>query len=229
MNILSPGTTNAKLRKESEDVVSGIAYMAPADSADGRRNLCPWAGNCAVVCISETGRMIMPNARKARVRKALLFLNDRAEWYRQIEADIDSLIRKANRENIATVAVRTDGTTDTGAGIKLARLYPMVQFYDYTKSMKRAERFARGELPDNYHLTFSRSETTSDYDVRRLVKMGVNVAVVFTTVPETYLQLPVFVGDKSDWRFKDPVGHVIGLTAKGPAKHDRSGFVVRAA
>ena len=102
-----------------------------------------------------------------------------------------------------------------------------VQFYDYTKSVKRARQHASGQMPSNYHLTFSRSENTPDDLVIELVQSGQNVAVVFDEVPDTWLGLPVINGDEHDLRFIDPVGVIVGLVAKGQAKKDTAGFVVR--
>ena len=45
-------------------------------------------------------------------------------------------------------------------------------------------------------------------------------------VPSTFYNLPVYNGDTSDLRFKDPKGVVVALLAKGDAKYDTSGFVV---
>jgi hypothetical protein len=53
-----------------------------------------------------------------------------------------------------------------------------------------------------------------------------NVAVVFDTLPTTYLGRPVVNGDDTDLRFLDPQGVVVGLKAKGRAKKDTSGFTV---
>jgi hypothetical protein len=39
--------------------------------------------------------------------------------------------------------------------------------------------------------------------------------------------LPVVSGDDTDIRVNDPKNVIIGLKAKGPAKKDISGFVVR--
>jgi hypothetical protein len=56
--------------------------------------------------------------------------------------------------------------------------------------------------------------------------------VVFNTkkghpLPESYMGYPVYSGDETDVRFKDPKGgFIIGLIAKGDAKKDESGFVV---
>jgi hypothetical protein len=74
-------------------------------------------------------------------------------------------------------------------------------------------------------LTFSRKES-NDRDVSAAIRNGLNVAVVFDKLPETYLGLPVVSGDDTDIRINDPRGVVVGLKAKGPAKKDKSGFVV---
>ena len=101
------------------------------------------------------------------------------------------------------------------------------RFYDYTKSLKRFTRFLNGELPENYHLTYSRSEETTDALVIALCKSGGNVAVVFRErLPETWLGFEVLNGDENDLRFKDKKGCIVGLIEKGLAKKDETGFVV---
>ena len=72
-----------------------------------------------------------------------------------------------------------------------------LQFVDYTKSPKRALEHARGQLPANYHLTFSRSET-NESDCLRVLEAGGNVAVVFAgAFPASYLGFPVIDGDRA--------------------------------
>ena len=108
--------------------------------------------------------------------------------------------------------------------INLFQAFPRIQFYDYTKSKKRA---LSETLPQNYHLTFSRSEVTSNDDLWSVIKSRTSCAVVFKSfVPETFEGLPVIDGDQTDLRFLDPKGFVIGLSAKGQAKKDTTGFVV---
>ena len=54
-----------------------------------------------------------------------------------------------------------------------------------------------------------------------------NVAVVFRdAMPESWLGVPVIDGTTHDLRFLDPKPCIVGLTAKGSAKKDTSGFVV---
>jgi hypothetical protein len=100
------------------------------------------------------------------------------------------------------------------------REFKNVQFYDYTKIP------GREKLPKNYHLTFSRSEVNENDCLNELQK-GRNVAVVFDVLPTTWNGYPVICGDNDDLRFLDPKNVVVGLTAKGKAKKDDSGFVVK--
>ncbi len=85
-----------------------------------------------------------------------------------------------------------------------------VQFYDYTKNPVRFEV----ELPANYHLTFSRSET-NHAEAMKLLERGFNVAWVFHgNLPETYLGYKVINGDETDLRVLDPKGVIVGLKYK---------------
>jgi hypothetical protein len=136
-----------------------------------------------------------------------------------------------------TLAVRLNGTSDLPwenlggeLGLTLMERHPDLTFYDYTKNPKRMYRYLAGVMPENYKLTFSRSESNEDL-ADKFVRRGGNVAVVFTTpkgntLPETYLGRPVIDGDEHDLRFLDPRGVVVGLRAKGKAKTSRSDFVV---
>ena len=89
-------------------------------------------------------------------------------------------------------------------------------------------RYLAGELPQNYHLTFSRSEDTPDEFVHTICNTHRgNVAVVFNgDLPEKWQGLRVIDGDISDLRFRDPRGVIVGLRSKGRGKKDNTGFVV---
>ena len=68
-------------------------------------------------------------------------------------------------------------------------------------------------------------------DAIKALEQGYNVAVVMRVKrkaikPETWSEFPVIDGDESDLRFMDARGgHIVGLTAKGKARYDKSGFV----
>ena len=127
--------------------------------------------------------------------------------------------------------MRINGTSDLPElASVVAQHWPDVQFYDYTK-VPRPELRRRA----NYHITFSRSE--SNWRLCELaLTNGVNVAVVFDVkrskpLPDRYEGYRVIDGDVSDLRFLDrrtsAHGVIIGLRAKGKARRDKSGFVVK--
>jgi hypothetical protein len=146
-------------------------------------------------------------------------LSEEIEWHKA----------KADRQGM-TLTVRVNGTSDLPALARsLARRHPDVQFYDYTKIT--GALLAAGDIP-NLHYTFSHSERNPG-DVRAALALGVNVAVPFAVkkgdaLPAFYSGIPVIDGDVDDLRFLDDVrGAIVGLRAKGSAKNDTTGFVVR--
>jgi hypothetical protein len=65
---------------------------------------------------------------------------------------------------------------------------------------------------------------------RNFLDQGGTVAVVFwPEVPQSHWGKPVIDGDTHDARFLDQPGTIVGLKAKGKAKHDQTGFTVRTA
>jgi hypothetical protein len=221
---------NAKTSKgEKLGFLTAILYLSPADLS-GLINVCPKASaGCKAVCLNTAGRGAFDQVQAGRLRKTKLYVENREEFYAGIANDIRKAIRKAERENL-TLAVRLNGTSDLPSlGRRFALMFPDVQFYDYTKLPRPETR----TLP-NYHLTFSRSET-NEVDALNALKNGVNVAIVFDTkrngtLPKTYKGFKVINGDEHDLRFLDKrgrkYGFVVGLTAKGKARKDTSGFVV---
>jgi len=148
-----------------------------------------------------------------------------------LETEIHAHVKKAKRKGL-TPALRLDGTSDTALGEFWSKAFPEVQFYDYTKSRSKALRWAQGDMPATYHVTFSLAETkASRMDADAVAAAGGNVAVVFRTrdpaeFPKKFIGLPVINGDETDIRFGDPRGCVVGLTAKGSlAPKDTTGFV----
>lgn len=226
MKYLSVGT-NAKTAKSDKggEYLTAILYLSPATLSG--RNLCPWASKgCAAACLNTAGRGAFGNVQQARMKKTLAFINDRAQFIADLRADIAEHVRKCAKLGVKP-AVRLNGTSDIlweKIAPELFSAFPQVQFYDYTA----APVAFRAKRPTNYHLTKSRKEYTTDAEIISAVNAGMNVSVVFDRIPDTYLGIPVVNGDQTDLRFLDPVGVIVGLTAKGKAKRDASGFVVQA-
>lgn len=221
---------DAKTVKDSKfGWLTGILYLAPSDES-GVIDVCPNAGACRSVCLFSSGRGRFDATWNGRVRKTLLFVNWREEFYRQLRHDIETLIREARARGMRPV-VRCNGTSDRpDIALTMANEFPEVQFYDYTKLPRPWLR-----VRPNYHLTQSFDpQTVPVSECVDALTHGVNVAVVFDVrkgepLPATWQGFPVYDGDASDLRFTDPRGVVVGVRAKGEAKHDASGFVQIAA
>tara|TARA_Y100001938_G_scaffold42589_1_gene58651 strand:+ start:236 stop:916 length:681 start_codon:yes stop_codon:yes gene_type:complete len=190
-------------------------------------NVCPNASTgCAAACLNTAGRGIMRNVQEARIRKTQFFFDDREGFLQQLFKEIKSSIKSATRKQLNS-CFRLNLTSDIAWERYIIPAFKDHQFYDYTKSKTRMRRFLQGKLPENYHLTFSRSEDTKDSEVKEFCSAGGNVAVVFRGhLPSEWKGIKVIDGDVSDLRFQDEQGVIVGLVAKGLGKKDETGFVV---
>ena len=222
MKLLSNGKTNAKIAKNP--INSYIMHLSPHKENSHGKNVCGHASNgCASACLNTAGRGAFSNVRNARIKKTDYLFDDMNSFL----ATLSSELRKANNK---PSAVRLNGTSDLDfisllqvkLGVDVLAEMPNLKFYDYTKNLKRALKY----LGTDYHLTFSRSES-NDAECLEYLRAGGQVAVVFDKLPETWHGFNVIDGDDDDLRYLDMGGVVIGLKAKGKAKKDTSGFVVR--
>jgi hypothetical protein len=227
-NLLSKGDTNVKTAKNA--IKTYILYMAPADTVAGF-NLCPFASKgCKKSCLYSAGRGKFTNVQESRINKSKYWIFDRVAFNKQLLNELVNINTKAIIGNYK-VAIRLNGTSDIDHiglilrycnfdVLTLSNLY----FYDYTKSIKQIEKY----LGTSYKLTFSRSES-NDEQVKNVLQMGGNVAVVFNlsnnaTLPLKYQGYNIINGDDTDLRYFDPNNVIVGLKAKGMAKYDLSGF-----
>jgi hypothetical protein len=162
--------------------------------------------------------------QRARIRKAKYFFEARMDFMLDLYTDIKKAVKQAEKKGLIPV-FRLNGTSDLSwekydmlPGQNVFECFPTVQFYDYTKVLGRKVAGIH-----NYHLTFSRAENNG-LDVERAIKAGMNVAAVYDVIPDY-----IYSADDSDLRFLDPKVGVVGLKAKGRAKKDYSGFVIRIA
>jgi hypothetical protein len=142
--------------------------------------------------------------------------------------DILKAVNYARRKGLVPV-FRLNGTSDLAwekyevpnHGKNIFDAFSTLQFYDYTKVLGRKVQGIK-----NYHLTFSAAENNG-HDVAMALQSGMNVAMVFDRLPDTYMNREVIDADDTDLRFLDPKGVICGLKAKGKAKKDTTGFVRR--
>jgi len=239
--------TSSKIAKENgEKFWNMVIYLPPADSG-GLGDLCVGrTPGCTKSCLGiGSGRMRFDKktletrdfdwdqspVQQAQIKRLTLFRTDRPAFRARMVYELVRHVRKANRDGILAAA-RLNGTSDIvweRVFPEVFKMFPEVQFYDYTKLALRTRRFA----PVNYHLTFSYADGQENHDkAEEWLAAGRNVAVVFDTrkdekLPDFFKGRPVIDADKHDRRFEDAPGTIPGLRAKGAAIGDTSGFVVQ--
>ena len=224
-------TANPKIQKGTKmGYLSFILHLAPADLSG--KETCPKrTAGCTAACLNTAGRGGMFKRgentnmiQKARIRKTNYFFNDRRAFMMDLVEDISKAIKFAERKGLTPV-FRLNGTSDLSwekyecydvGAANIFEAFPNVQFYDYTKVLGRKV----SHLP-NYHLTFSKADG-NDSDVAEALLQGMSVVAVYDEIPEG-----VPSADETDLRFLDPKGIMLGLKAKGRAKKDYTGFVIR--
>lgn len=222
---------NAKITKgEAFGYITKGIHLAPANLSG--YEVCQWRSKgCTMACLNTAGRGQMNSVQDSRIAKTKLFFEQRFDFLAKLSKEITSSIKSATKKGMQAV-FRPNLTSDIAwediineDGVNLFEKHSSTQFYDYTKSFKRMQRFLNGELPSNYHLTFSCSEHNEKI-AQLVLQMGGNVAVVFRNqLPDTWHGYEVINGDESDLRFLDKKGAVVGLIEKGLAKKDLTGFV----
>ncbi len=230
MSLLNQG--NAKTRK-GEKVGWKTFGIHLAPSTLSGFNVCKDASaGCAAACLNTAGRGNMTMVQERRAAKTRFFFTDKQGFLAQLVDEITVAVRRSLKNSL-NPCVRLNLTSDLPwEKIKfnkksILEFFPNVQFYDYTASLERMTAFLAGEMPANYHLTFSRKENTPDSVVKSILQSGGNVAVVFRKkIPKTFFGAEVVNGDETDLRFQDGKGKVIGLKDKGRAKQDATGFVL---
>jgi hypothetical protein len=232
-------TNNAKtIKGEKLGYMTYILYMSSYTQNMKGINVCSHASQgCAASCLVGSGFGGMyTSVQQGRIDKTNYFLSDRTAFLYQLKKEIEKALKK--HEGQAIVTIRLNGTSDLPyekykvfEGKNIFEIFPSVQFYDYTKNYTRFDKV----LPSNYDLTFSRSETNHDKAIE-LLKRGINVAMVFDKLPNTFEGFEVINADKDDLRFLDKKGVICGLkykkmTGKGANNSEafESGFALRTA
>ena len=231
-NLLSRET--AKLRKGWRKAL-GLS-LAPAKTS-GYEICASRTPECTKFCLFETGLGAHYLHKKtdpcnpvwiSRIIKTLWFFEDRQSFleklYREIANHRDAAIRlnvfsdwQWERQQVTvTPELAERYGTKSGTFNNIMEVFPDTQFYDYTKHYKRMFR----PRPDNYHLTFSMSESNVS-QAMNVVGAGMNVAVIVARKARAFNGYPMIDGDEHDLRFLDPEGVFVGLSPKGQLRKER--------
>jgi len=202
--------------------------LAPASTSGF--NVCSASGDCEKFCVSFTGKGGIPTVQKARIRKTLLFMNERDLFFELLENDICKLTELAYQQKKQLV-IRLNTFSDLAFELikpELFKTFHDVIFIDYTKRKDRILRYIRNLFPPNYYLAYSNNEKSEDFSMFAL-QNGVNVSFVVRRPKQMPLRIerfPVIDADYSDSWIIDNKGTIGILKAKGKLISSDSPFVL---
>ena len=237
-NLLGKGDSNTKLRKNGRHFETFGLSLAPHTM--GGYQVCAFAGECKGPCLVHTGNgHTFKGVNAGRVNRKRLYFEERDWFLSRLNQEIENKVKTAGKRR-KRVAIRLNVFSDVSWEKIAPKLFENgAQFYDYSKNPKRW-----GNVLPNYWITFSRDER-NEHHATRILDSGGNAAVVFynegrgyvgnrskfQTLPDTWNGFPVIDGDRTDLRFEDPRGVVVGLRLKAATTANRqqaidSGFAV---
>lgn len=162
-------TTSAKTKKDHIQYFTKILYLQPA--LESGINLCPHHGDCAKICLSESGHMAMEtfrtqkNGKKtARWKRTHYMLGDKKGFDAALRHEIRKHYLYCVKKQLVPV-IRLNGTSDISWHDTIV-FNPSITFYDYTKDLARYRSWFKrdGRVPFiNYHITFSCDEKTTPH------------------------------------------------------------------
>lgn len=224
------GTASAKtIKGEKIGYLTAIIYLKPDTIICSMAEL----AGCMIGCLQSAGRGAFNSVQLARISKTEYFKHNQLAFMLSLCADIWTMQRRADKLGFKLL-VRPNGTSDilyenidVIDGKNIFQLFPMVQFYDYTK---HPARNLIGKTENNYDLTYSYSGLTPIKITHKglLNPNNSRVAVVFMKQSDILLHFngwSVIDGDNTDVRHIEPKAVVVALYAKGQAKKDSTGFV----
>lgn len=222
-------TKNAKTVKTER--VTGyrvrVLHLAPAKLSG--KEVCPGRSpGCTAGCLNTAGMGAFDTSQRARIARTRYYFADKPAFMIQLAGEISRARRRARRDGVK-LAIRLNGTSDLDwEGI--IRMFPDVQFYDYTKVWERMDAWMSYTRPPNEYLVWSLSEREdSTQRAMDVLRCGHSVAAVADArvLPSWMSGETLVDGDEHDLRFLDRGPCVVLLRPKGRAKRDKRGFVLR--
>ena len=190
-------TTNSKIDKSLKvypEYEASILQLLP------NKHLCVNYKLCIKTCLAFKGlAKVYPSVIKSRKAKSEYFVNDTDTFIKQLIREIKNQEKRALKKNKKPV-VRLNGFTDIDYNkYGIFKLFPNVQFYDYSADY---ERVLNNNNP-NLHYTFSYKGNNLKECIE-LLKNDVSIAVI--DIPENQFfndyDVEHIDGDKHDFRFK---------------------------
>ena len=199
--------------------VASLSMMPTATLCPGSK-----AAGCFDDCLKSAGRGRMSNVAAGRQARTDYWESDRPAFLDQLRNELRAFAKTCKRQGVKPVARLNTISDIAWEEYGIPQEFPEIEFYDYTK---RAARL--GNTPANYRLMFSYSGREQyARQVAVAEKTNAPIAVVFNgPMPEYFNGRPVINGDESDLVNVNAGRVIIGLAAKGKAKSNDNGFVVK--
>ena len=222
-NLLGLGL-NAKASKNP--VPTFTLSLAPHRSSGVMNSCTNSTRECIKACVATAGNGSFPSVVAGRLARSKFLAGHPAAFLSLIRHELD-----LGSQRFPEVAVRLNTFSDLpweNAAPWMFEGRSNVQFYDYTKN------WARLDLPDNYHLTYSVTHLTTPEQMMDRLDAGYNVAVVADRsrgqrkgeAGKSWRGYAVIDGDCTDMRSEDKRGVIVHLAPKGSAGPlPRGGFV----
>lgn len=181
-------TQNTKLKKNPVYNTWGLD-LAPHKLSG--YNVCQFAGVCAQVCVGEhSGMNKMPVAKRAKIKRTKRFFEDRVNFMSDLHSDLKKL-NESNDSRQCCVRLNVDSDLPWEVIDPTLFQYKNIIFYDYCKSIVRALKYVNGNLPENYHLTYSWNENSDKRKVNQLLSKGGRINMVLSVPYKGSNLLPV--------------------------------------
>ena len=199
---------------EMRPMKNAVMHLLPAGFS-GCNTCSGHTAQCAAACLDVAGNPGFMGVKTAgRAKRTFMFAYSKNDAMKKLAKEIEKHQSEAHKFNL-NFGMRLNGTSDIPWESERYKFefdrenpppeserptncpkdkrkksifchFPETQFYDYTKLLPRAMAHAEGNMPPNYHLTFSYSENTKQEDMEKLLDAGGNVAMVFAFAEKNY-------------------------------------------
>lgn len=223
--LLSDGKTNTKMAKNTMQTY-GLSLI-PHKLNDAGVNLCPFSTKeCRAMCLNRSGRAGFDSVQQARLNKTNYFIYHNQDFMDQLYKELAMINIRGGKSAVRlNVISDVDWEKEFNKYGRSLDFFGNITFYGYTKSPIMVEN----NKIKNQHFTFSYSGGNWHYCEKFLKEKKANVAVVFkNALPLNYKGFEVISGDKSDERFLDKKGVIVGLKYKVPrgVPYQKNKFVI---
>lgn len=216
-SILSDNTKLRKMPNGARIINAGVT-MAPSKRS-GVVNVCAHAtAGCILVCVLWfAGRTVTRIVREAATKRTRLWHYYPEVFYKRLHRELNSLARRAAKLGVQPYC-RTNVASDIDHPREVYDQHPETVFYNYSKSVEQMDAYTGGELPQNYHVSYSVNEESTFANVSRFLRNGANVVVVFDSHYFAPLHRYGAIPDRVE--FRGPSGDIVSVDTVDGDIHD---------